>query len=316
MEPCSLADVQCDFDDLVAGVASTQNIDPICSRSDWIAPAAEAFAARAKQHVFSGPTGHVALLEHNTPSGPVLSSFDSIWGFASPIISADPGACISGLRHALTAIEWRALLVSGVALDSNLFDAVQLLEPIAVHSKADRCIVDLSHGFDGWLLRRSPRFRRSVRTALKQTAAAGMTVSIIDDGSAEVVDRILKIEATSWKTQAGSGLVDTELGAFTQAMAARFAQRSALRVLIAQLDGVDVGYVIGGVVGNRYRGFQHSFDRAYERLSIGKALQAHNLRHLAGQGVDTYDMGMLMGYKNSYLDRIESTATLLVVNGS
>ena len=125
-------------------------------------------------------------------------------------------------------------------------------------------------------------------------------------------DRILAVEKTSWKTDVASGLVETNLGVFTLAMAHRFAGVDALRVQFARLDGTDIGYVIGARVGDRYRGFQHSFNQNYPELSIGKLLQFHTITALASEGVVTYDMGMHMSYKESYADRIESTVTAII----
>ena len=68
------------------------------------------------------------------------------------------------------------------------------------------------------------------------------------------------------------------------------------------------------VVDDRYRGFQHSFDRDYADLSIGKLLQYRNIEWLCGEGIATYDLGMHMDYKVSYTDRIESTITLIVAD--
>jgi len=129
---------------------------------------------------------------------------------------------------------------------------------------------------------------------------------------ASAFDRLLAVEATSWKTDAASGLVDTQLGTFTRAMAERFAASGALRLQFARLDGKDIGYVIGGRHGSRYRGFQHSFNQNYPELSIGKLLQFHTIAALTDEGVDTYDMGMHMEYKESYADRIESTVTAII----
>ena len=79
-----------------------------------------------------------------------------------------------------------------------------------------------------------------------------------------------------------------------------------------RIDDQDIGYVIGARHGDRYRGFQHSFNQDYPELSIGKLLQFHTIEGLAAEAVQTYDMGMHMGYKQSYADRIESTVTAVI----
>ena len=190
------------------------------------------------------------------------------------------------------------------------------LGPAGFTDTADRCVADLDQGFDAWLGRRSPRFRRSLRAAVSRGESAGVTVDSVHPASAAEVatafDRLLRVEATSWKTDASSGLVGTSLGAFTRAMAERFAAAGSLRLKFARIDDQDIGYVIGARHGDRYRGFQHSFNQDYPELSIGKLLQFHTIEGLAAEAVQTYDMGMHMGYKQSYADRIESTVTAVI----
>jgi len=205
--------------------------------------------------------------------------------------------------------------MSGLDPASPLFDAVQRLGPAGYTDTADRCIVDLSQGFEAWLARRSPRFRRSLRAAASRGESSGLTITSMAPTPNQVnavFDRLLAIEATSWKTDANSGLLGTQLGQFTRGMAERFAAAGGLRVQFALLEDKDVGYVIGARVGDRYRGFQHSFNQDHPELSIGKFLQYHAISELADEGAVVYDMGMHMGYKVSYADRIESTVTAVI----
>ena len=315
MEACSFSDIETIFDKTVALAARSQGIDPICSTSHWLVPVAQAFSHQATQRVFTGSTGHIALIEHATPNGPVLSSFDAVWGFATPFVGIDPAELVLDVTDLLVSLDFYALTVSGLDPASPLFDEVQQLGPAGFTDTADRCIADLGEGFGPWIDRRSARFRRSLRAAANRGDGAGITIERHSPTSIQVpavFERLLAIEKTSWKTDVGSGLVDTDLGKFTRAMAERFAAVGALRVQFARLDGVDIGYVIGARLGDRYRGFQHSFNQNYPELSIGKLLQFHTIAELASEGVTTYDMGMHMSYKESYADRIESTVTAII----
>jgi len=317
MDSCTFADIETSFDITVGAIADAQGVDPICSTSNWIMPVAVAFSSRSTQRVFAADTGYVALLEHETPNGPVLSSFDAVWGFASPFIGPDPTELLTDVSALLSDLDFYALTVSGLDPTSPLFDEVQRLGPAGFSDTADRCVADLGDGFDAWIGRRSPRFRRSLRAAVNRGANSGITVEHHQPTTETLpafFERLLEVEKTSWKTDASSGLVDTNLGVFTRAMAERFAARGALRIQFAQLDGTDIGYVIGARLGDRYRGFQHSFDQLYHDLSIGKLMQFHTIEALSAEGVLTYDMGMHMAYKESYADRIESTVTAIITH--
>lgn len=317
MEACTFSDIETSFDKTVAHVATAQGIDPVCSTSHWIVPVAAAFSRQAPHRVFRSRAGYVALIEHETPNGPVLSSFDAVWGFATPFIGVDPTALVLDVADLLPSLDFYALTVSGLDPVGPLFDEVQQLGPAGFTDTADRCIADLTEGFGPWIDRRSTRFRRSLRAAANRCDSAGITIENMRPTSAgvgPVFERLLAVEKTSWKTDVDSGLVDTDLGAFTLAMAQSFADIGALRVQFARLDGDDIGYVIGARLDDRYRGFQHSFNQNYPELSIGKLLQFHTIAALASEGVTTYDMGMHMAYKESYADRIESTVTAIIPN--
>lgn len=316
MDVCPFTDIETSFDETIASVAASQGIDPICSTSNWILPVAEAFAPEARPRVFASDTGHVALIEHPSPNGPVLTSFDAVWGFATPFIGADPTALVLDIAMLLRRLDFYALTVSGLDPAGPLFDEVQQLGPAGFTDTADRCVADLSAGFDAWLGRRSTRFRRSLRAAVNRGEASGINLEHLKPTTVVEVDaafeRLLRVERTSWKTDASSGLVDTRLGEFTHTMAKRFAAIGALRLQFARLDGTDIGYVIGAQIGDRYRGFQHSFNKDLPELSIGKLLQFHTIAAVESEGVKVYDMGMHMEYKESYADRIESTVTAII----
>jgi len=312
MQPTTFAEVEADYDTLVGETAAALHIDPVCSTSSWIIPAASAFAASAEPRVFAGSDGFAAFLEHDTPNGPVLTGFDSIWGFGAPLVGRDVATTISEFAALLPELNFYALSVPGIDATGPLFPALQELSPAGFTDTADRMVADLSGGFDDWLGRRSAKFRRSLRAAGHRAERAGVAIeSLTSDEVEQALTRVLAIDGQSWKAQAGSGLVGTDLGWFTQLMARRFAKRGTLRAHFAVLDGRDVGYVIGGSIGNRYRGFQQSFVDDQRQLSIGKVLQLHNLETCAAAGIESYDMGMHMAYKESYADRVESTISLI-----
>lgn len=330
MEPRSFPEAETEFDEIVAQSARALDADTVCSTSRWIVPAAAAFASQSQHRVFRGEHGMVALLEHENPNGPVLTSFDSVWGFATPLVGPEPDPLVNEVFDGLLpTLDHYAFAVSGVVPASPLDDALQARGPVGVAGATERCVANLSDGFDSWLDRRSSRFRRSLRAAANRGEAAGISIESLAPANAETAtaafERILSVEATSWKTDAASGMAGTDLGRFTSDMTKRFAVAGDLRVLFARLDGQDIGYVIGGLVapndseaaagvGPRYRGFQHSFDQAHTALSIGKLLQFHNIAALCDEGVASYDMGMHMPYKESYTDRIEPSVSLIFAN--
>ena len=88
-----------------------------------------------------------------------------------------------------------------------------------------------------------------------------------------IFDRVLAVEARSWKGRIGEGF-DREPGChFYRDVVRRLAADNALRVRFLHRDGIDYGFVFGGVVHGAYRGLQLSFDADFKKLSLGNFLQ-------------------------------------------
>jgi CelD/BcsL family acetyltransferase involved in cellulose biosynthesis len=101
---------------------------------------------------------------------------------------------------------------------------------------------------------------------------------------------------------------------FYRALAVRFGPVGGLRGGFARLGGVDVGYILGAVRGDTYRGLQLAHDQAVAPLSVGNLLQWHQLVAVADEGVARYDLGMDMPYKVAWADeRLALTTRTLVV---
>ena len=87
---------------------------------------------------------------------------------------------------------------------------------------------------------------------------------------------------------------------------------SPLWAAFATLDGGDAAYILGGVLGNTYRGLQFSFDDRYRAHSLGNLCQLQEIGRLCEQGVDVYDLGTEVPYKKRWGDRVFATTCLVV----
>ncbi len=317
-----------------AAVDATPGIDPWCSGPDWQIPVTQGFAPTTERLLLStdADDGFLLLNRYRTSDQrTVLAGLEPLWGFGCPIVGREIAIVASEAAEVLgTDEDWDVLAINGVPSLPRRADeppttagrqltlaaavALSSLGQIGVAEGITRQIADLDQGYDQWLARRSPKFRRNLRRSQQEAADAGLEViSVIDPDPIEVFDRLMAIEHQSWKGREGSGLTGREMTATYRAMVTRLAQRQRLLVHIATLDGRDVGYILGGLRARRYRGLQLSFSADVSRLSIGNLLQVHQLRQLDQQGwADVYDLGMDFGYKRRWADRAETTVTLVV----
>lgn len=300
-------------------VATTPGIDPFCSSTDWSFAAAAAFPQWGPPTV----TGVGAALVGTRPLRHddgllVRYGLDPLWGFATPVVgpAADAGRAVA--EH-LADLRWDACVLTGQDRDLPLTRAVVAALAdrfdLGMGPEEHRMRADLAPGFDAWLARRTPRFRQRLRRLEREAESHGLRLEALDPhGPPEaVLARCCAVEERSWKGAQGSGLTDPVLATFYRAALGRLGPGGRIRALVAVLHGEDVGFVLGGVRGGTYRGFQLAYDAAHEQLGLGHLLQAAQLRALDAEGgIATYDLGMRMPYKERWADRVDTTFALVV----
>ncbi len=350
MEQLTIEDLDRRWAEVEAAVDATPGIDPWCSGPDWQLPVSLGFAPAAPRLLLTTDDGRgFALLAgyRDADGSEVLSGLEPLWGFGSPILGPDPGSVGAELAAHLaahpggdpttdpvggraTGRPWRTLLLPGLPpiprstatvatadgpghqTSLPLAMALSSLGRVGFAAGITRQLVDLGDGYEAWLGRRSAKFRRNLRRAERTAAAAGLTIVDGADDPA-VFDRLLAIERRSWKGRDGSGITGGAMTTMYRAMVDRLRARDRLLVKVAVLDGRDVGYILGGVRGRRYRGLQVSYTGEASDLSVGNVLQARQLAELDRCDLaDVYDLGMDFGYKRRWADRAETSVMLVV----
>lgn len=309
--------------DLERAVDQTPSIDRWCSGPDWVYSAAAAFSPMSKTVLLEHPGAGFALLAKHTldDGGLVLAGMEPLWGFASPVFGQDLAAVAESLSRWLQADpSWGRLVLPGLPEDGTLLRTLarplSRIGELGVAEGITRQVIDLSDGHDAWLQSRRPSFRRNLRNASRRAADVGMTFCSLDESpgitAGEVFDRIHTIESKSWKGKDGDGITSPDMAAFYTRLIDRLLERGRLRMTVAQIDGRDVGYIIGGIRQGRYRGLQLSYVQEHRSLSISHLLQRHQVTELASSGVETYDMGMDMEYKQRWANRQETSVVLVL----
>jgi CelD/BcsL family acetyltransferase involved in cellulose biosynthesis len=293
--------------------ASTPQADPLCCRTEWQLSFHEAFAPQRALVVREANGSLIAFARRRDPRlGALLEPVEAHWGFASPLLGADALA----LLHELLAEHSResapvTVLITGLeegspqlgALDRSVRRGDALLGgPTEVV-----CSASLAGGLDGFLARRSALLRKRLRQAARRAAQRGVSFERCQPRSAEAAAaayaRLLAIESRSWKGIERCGMNEPPAREFYAAMLQRLSASGSGRVIFARCDERDVGFVFGGVSGDRYRGQQFSFAEDFRALSLGNLLQVEQIRWLAEEGVGHYDMGQLLEYKQHWTER-------------
>lgn len=323
MQPLTLEELDREADAFDGAVDATPHIDHFCSSTRWILPACKALMPQRTSWIFRGQCGHVAMMRGQHPHGwSYVEPLEAMWGLACPLLGPSSRELAQELADLCRAreLDWDVMLLSGLPLGSPLFHALvrslfgryELFQGQITR----RHVASLDGGVDGFLGRRTRNFRKSLRRAeraARDAAIAFEPCHAHDPASAlALYERVLAIEARSWKGREGVGINDGPMSAFYRDMLPRLAARDELRILIARQDERDIAFVLGGVCGHTYRGLQFSFDAEYETLSLGNLCQLHQIAALCREGVAFYDLGTTMEYKLRWAESTHDSVALIV----
>lgn len=310
-------------DELDAHVAETPQIDRFCSHSGWILPARFAFRADELPFIFCLEHGWAPLLRTETPLlGRTLMPLEASWGMASPVLGRRTRKVCSELVKELKACdtEWDGLYLLGLERGGNAFTTlVHRFGPthrLGLGHASGRRRASLAGGMEGWWSRRSAKFRKEVRKSVRRAEREGVVIEDLQPQTPEealaVFERVVAVERRSWKGQEGVGFEEGRMHTFYQRMFPHLATRGRLQVSIATRDGADLAMVFGGTFGDTYRGLQLSFIDQHRELSLGNVLQVHTIGRCVEQGLQTYDLGQDMAYKERWAEQNYETVALVV----
>lgn len=309
-------------------VAQTPDIDGFCSSSYWIFPADAALMPPRAPFIRRYDSGYVVLARGRHPDGwSYLQPFEAMWGLACPFVGPDPEALVADFwkdaRLRLAAGE--ALLLSGVAVGSKLHQALREAPRASARAggrlrvqelyPCRRYAASLEGGLDGFLSRRSRKLRANLRRSQRMADAEGVEFEEMPHRADPhaLYGRILATEALSWKSAEGAGISVGEMRRFYDLMIPRMLARGALRGLFARKDGQDVGYLLGGVFHDTFRGLQFSYDARLAHLSLGSLMQVEMVSRLEGHGLAWYDLGSEVEYKKQWGEAGLETLMFVVV---
>lgn len=306
-----------------SAVARTPAIARFCSCSDWVLPAHRHLCGERELHVRRRGESWLALAE-----GPLmqfvgaLQPLDALWCFSCPLIGPDPRDCVDLLEDFLLEEkpDARLVLLGGIPWDSDLH--LYLRRGYGGRWQAhalpgtDCLQASLEGGAEGFLSRRSGKFRAGLRRSERAAQAAGVKferVLAADDPDA-LFARIVATERQSWKWQAGESIFQTaNTRAFYQELIRRSCTAGRLRAAFARLDGEDIGFAFGAALGGVFRGLQMSYHRAHAALAPGNLCQWELIRQCEVEGLGTYDLGMDIDYKARWAEHRLKLVTLLMV---
>lgn len=322
MERISLAELEAQADEIERLALAAPGIDAFCSSPSWILPAAAALMPPCEPVLYRAEAGFLAAGLRLHEQVRVLEPLEAMWGLASPLVAAAPEPLVAAAVDVVRSLErsWDAVVLTGLMLDSALLQGVTrrlgARYRIALGPQTVRHVASLEGGVEGFLARRPRGTRKSLRQSERRAAAAGITFAEAGAsdaaGADRLFDRILAVERRSWKGREQIGLDTPGMREFYQLMAGRLAAAGRLRVLFARRGEEDVGYVLGAVFGDTYRGLQFAFDDRFRAVGLGNLSQLEQVRRLEPE-LRRYDLGTGGEYKRAWAEEEVTSVALVAV---
>ncbi|MCB2050830.1 MAG: GNAT family N-acetyltransferase [Novosphingobium sp.] len=136
--------------------------------------------------------------------------------------------------------------------------------------------------------------RQQYRRKWRKAEAIGPTeIEILSPGVAEmdaIFDRILAVEAKSWKGRAGTALLhDEKQSAFFREFGRKMAKCGLLRLCFLKINGQDAAMTFATVWDNRFWAIKVGYDESFAPVSPGEALLVELIRHSAENNYTSFE---------------------------
>ena len=331
------------FDELVASeqafedaVCDSADVDTFCSGHAFSVAAFSGLLPGRESRAYevngagwlAFASRHAALFGDSEPRE-LWEPYEAMWGLGCPLIGGDVellGVALAEVLHhdapaaTLLCCGLRAGSLRTAAIATALSPTHRLMQG----SPTIRQVASLDGGVDGFLARRSARFRANIRRALRSAEQRGLAHERHAPAEADVASlyaRAVAVDDRSWKGRSSAGLRATGLYDFYACMLPLLARHGALRMHFlvepTPLGPVDVAYLFGGVApgptGTTFRGLQFAFTEGNEDKSLGNLAQYHAVATLCEEGVRRYDLGTQVDYKRHWGELMDETLSLIAI---
>jgi len=152
--------------------------------------------------------------------------------------------------------------------------------------------VALADSWDQFLEGRGRNKRSRVRRRMKKLEGEGNPEfkTWADPDQDAALDRFLQIEASGWKGEAGTAILDDPraLRLYTE-FAHAAAKQGWLRIHLLELDGAAIAGDFGCILGDAEFLVKTGFDERYAHVSPGAVVRAEALREAMAEGLTRYE---------------------------
>lgn len=156
-------------------------------------------------------------------------------------------------------------------------------------------VFSMPTGWEAYFSGRSPKTRKRLKESQARCRKLGrleFEEFATPEHSAEMIDRIRRLDARSWQGQQGTGLfsIPENERFYRQLFSFRFSDLG-LRVYLATIEGRDAAYSITVAAGNTRHVLKIGYDPDFSHCSPGTLTMAHVGERAAADGMRHVDLG-------------------------
>lgn len=285
--------------------------DPCCSEPPWVLSYHRAHG-NERRVLCMQEHGNMVLFAEQRDKETYLVPLESSWLYDRPLLGSDP---LPLFFEALDCIEatfgpanFPVIVLGGMAphhpFSNELLVNLGHTFAFFLLHESIQCAASLDGGLDTFLANRSANFRQKLKKACGRAQKAGILFERQSPTNHEdahtCYQRMLAVEQKSWKGQEHNGILHPHTTPFYDLLLTQLAIEGKARVIFAQKDGKDIGFIFGGLSNKIYRGQQFSYAMDCAAYSIGNILQFEQIKWLCDEGCVRYDMGPITGEKMAY----------------
>lgn len=163
--------------------------------------------------------------------------------------------------------------------------------------------IEFGDSWEDYLSRRSKTFRKKLLYTLHRAERESLTCRIItsDDVIEDIIDRIIKVEAKTWKYSEGSALTSTENSQNFYRGLIEYADRSGSFFLtLMEKDDHPIAYNLNWIVRDTVFGLKQSYDEEFRNFGPGKVLLAYTIQKSIEKGLRYLEMGKTDDFKQEW----------------
>lgn len=233
-------------------------------------------------------------------------------------------AALSSVTHRLLGCSFDFSIFPGVMTGTDTYLAIQKFSSdhtVRVENRYDSPTCDISGGWENYLKSRSKslrdRFKNNLNRVKRLIGEAGLELVNPDADADRIIERLSRIEATTWQHKNGTGLFSTpENTSFYSSLIRNLMPVGLANVAFVSAAGRDIAFDVSLISNDVVFTFKVGYDPEFAKCSPGILSWYFLTKHYADLGFREYDLlGETSEEKRCWATHYQEHSNFWIFNG-